>query len=241
MAFGIEMLDVFTPSQLFNTDVIGCMDKNNLNYDPTATINDGDRCGGCVQGFTRLGDPAFTCQEVKGKYVDCKTGEMYWKIEGEFEHKPAMTSYYCVEGYWRGSCYPVKTSVLGNDGTPWLKNQNKPNSKIKNQVKWSDKHREIVNKCGSLVVIPVSPEDVPNFLGLPASTPAENVPGQAPTPNVAAQSTSTTLQTSPMQTMSGQVSPVAPVEGEKKTNWVLIGGVVVASYLLFSSDGKQES
>ena len=80
MAFGIEMLDVFTPSQLFNADVIGCMDENNLNYDPAATINDGDRCGGCVQGFTRLGDPAFLCQEVTGKYVDCKTGETYWKL-----------------------------------------------------------------------------------------------------------------------------------------------------------------
>ena len=239
MAFGIEMLDVFAPSQLFNTDVIGCMDKNNLNYDPTATINDGDRCGGCVQGFTRLGDPAFTCQEVNEKYIDCKTGETYWRLKKQYEHTPAMTSYYCMEAWYGKRCYAVKTRILGNDGTPWLRNKNSP--KIKNQVEWNHKYREIIDKCGAFDALPVSPEDVPNFLGLPASTPAENVPGQAPTPNVAAQSTSTTLQTSPMQTMSGQVSPVAPVEAEKKTNWVLIGGVVAVSYFLFSSDGKQES
>ena len=228
MAFGVESLDFFTEGQLFHADVIGCMDKNNLNYDPAATINDGDRCGGCIQGFTRLGDPAFTCQEVKGKYIDCKTGETYWKIKGEFEHKPAMTSYYCVEGYWGGSCYPVKTSVLGNDGTPWLRNQNKPNSKLQNQVKWSDKHKEIKDKCGSIDELPVLPQDVPNFLGLPTSTPAENVPGQAPAPNVAAQNTSTSIQT-----MSGYTEPVEPLPQEPQgTNWMLIGGVAVVAYLI---------
>jgi len=234
MAFGIEMLDVFTPSQLFNADVIGCMDENNLNYDPAATINDGDRCGGCVQGFTRLGDPAFICQEVDAKYVDCKTGETYWKLKAnQYEYRPSMTSYYCVEAYYGGSCYPVKIRTLGNDGTPWLQNKNGP--KATNQVKWGDKLKEIRDKCGSVNSLPVSPEEVPNFIGLPVSTPAKNVPGQRIAPNVAAQSTSTT-----MQTLTGQVSAVAPVEAEKKTNWVLIGGVAVVAYLLLGKNGQQE-
>ncbi len=234
MAFGVESLDFFTESQLFHADdVIGCMDKNNLNYDPAATINDGDRCGGCVQGFTRLGDPAFLCQEVDAKYVDCKTGETYWRFKGNtYKHQPAMTSYYCVETWRGGSCYFVKTRVLGNDGTPWLDNKNTP--KAINQVKWGDKHKEIKNKCGSANTIPVSPEDVPNFLGLPTSTPAENVPGQAPAPNVAAQTTSTPLST-PMQiqTMSGYTEPVEPAPQEPQgTNWMLIGGVAIVAYLI---------
>lgn len=229
MAFGVESLDFFTESQLFHADdVIGCMDKNNLNYDPAATINDGDRCGGCVQGFTRLGDPAFLCQEVNEKYIDCKTGETYWRLKKEYEHTPAMTSYYCLEAYYGKRCYAVKTRILGNDGTPWLRNKNSP--KIKNQVKWDDKYREIIDKCGAFDALPVSPEDVPNFLGLPTSTPAENVPGQAPPPNVAAQTTSTPMQ---IQTMSGYTEPVEPVPQEPQgTNWMLIGGVAIVAYLI---------
>jgi len=43
-----------------------------------------------------------------------------------------------------------------------------------------------------------------------------------------------------MQTLTGQVSAVAPVEAEKKTNWVLIGGVAVVAYLLLGKNGQQE-
>ena len=64
MAFGVESLDFYTGGQLFHSTVVGCMDENNLNYDPAATINDGDRCGGCIEGYTRLGDPAFVYMDV---------------------------------------------------------------------------------------------------------------------------------------------------------------------------------
>ena len=227
MAFGVESLDFYTGGQLFHTDVVGCMDENNLNYDPNATINDGDRCGGCVEGYTRLGDPAFTCQEVKGKIVDCKTGDVYWRLKKEYKHTPSLSTYYSEEGYWRGSAYAVKTMTLGNDGTPWLKNKNDP--KNKNQVMWETKHREIKDKCGSYEVLPVLPQDVPNFLGLPNSTPAKNIPAQKTPANVAAQDTSTTLNNTSMTTLSHQVQPIEPTA--PTTNWPLIIAVAVGVYL----------
>ena len=165
MAFGVESLDFFTGSELFHADVVGCMDENNLNYDPAATINDGDRCGGCIEGYTRLGDPAFLCQEVRGKYIDCKTGEVYWRLKTEFHHYPSLSSYYAV-----------------------------------------------------------SPAEVPNFLGLPNSTPAKPLSPQQTPANVAAQNTSTTLTT-----LTSNVEPVAQPQG---TNWTLLIGVAIGAYLL---------
>ena len=222
MAFGVESLDFFTGSELFHTDVVGCMDENNLNYDPAATINDGDRCGGCIEGYTRLGDPAFLCQEVRGKYIDCKTGEVYWRLKTEFHHYPSLSSYYAVESYNRGTTYRVKTSVLGSDGTPWLRNKNDP--KAKNPVAWTTKSKEIKNKCGSMDEIAVSPAEVPNFLGLPNSTPAKPLSPQQTPANVAAQNTSTTLTT-----LTSNVEPVAQPQG---TNWTLLIGVAIGAYLL---------
>ncbi len=227
MAFGVESLDFYTGGELFHTDVVGCMDENNLNYDPTATINDGDRCGGCKEGYTRLGDPAFTCQEVRGKYIDCKTGEIYWRLKDEFSHQPALSTYYAKEGYWGGTAYSVKTRTLGNDGTPWLKNKNDP--KAENQVAWTDKYREIKNKCGSIDEIPVLPQDVPNFLGLPASTPAEPIPTQQIPANVAAQNTSATFTTltNNIETASQETEPEpAPIP------WTLIVVAAIAGYIV---------
>ena len=221
MAFGVESLEFFT-SQLFHSTVIGCMDENNLNYDPTATVNDGDRCGGCIEGYTRLGDPAFTCQEVSGKYIDCKTGEIYWRLKNDFEHTPSLSTYYAKEGYWGGSAYKVKTRTLGNDGTPWLKNRNDKNAT--NQVVWSDKYREIRDKCGSIDEIPVSPQDVPNFLGLPVSTPAEAPAPQQISNNVAPQNTSTTL--------NNTIQTEPPVEEPEGTNWTLLMGVAIVAYFI---------
>ena len=235
MAFGVESLDFYTGGQLFHSTVVGCMDENNLNYDPNATINDGDRCGGCVEGYTRLGDPAFTCQEVRGKYIDCKTGEIYWRLKDEFEHRPSLSTYYAVRHFSGGQAYAVKTRTLGNDGTPWLRNKS---GKAKNQVLWNDKWKEIKNKCGSIDEIPVLPQDVPNFLGLPTSTPAEPLPAQQIPANVAAQNTSTTLNTTTpnntttINTMSGNVQPVA--QPPATTNWTLLIGVGIAGYLLSS-------
>jgi hypothetical protein len=228
MAFGVESLDFFTGSELFHTDVVGCMDENNLNYDPAATVNDGDRCGGCKEGYTRLGDPAFTCQEVIGKYIDCKTGEIYWRLKEEFTHSPRLSTYYAIKAYY-GSAYPVKTRHLGNDGTPWLRNKN--DDRESNQVKWTTKWKEIRDKCGSIDVIPVLPADVPNFLGMPTSTPAPAPASQQIPANVAAQNTSTTLNnTNTINTMSGGIEPVA--QAPATTNWPLIIGVAVGAYLL---------
>ena len=227
MAFGVESLDFYTGGELFHTDVVGCMDENNLNYDPTATINDGDRCGGCKEGYTRLGDPAFTCQEVRGKYIDCKTGEIYWRLKDEFSHQPALSTYYAMRHYSGRTSYSVKTRTLGNDGTPWLKNKNSP--KAKNQVAWKDKYQEIKNKCGSIDEIPVLPQDVPNFLGLPASTPAEPIPTQQIPANVAAQNTSATFTT-----LTNNIEPASqePAPEPAPTNWTLIIGVAIATYLI---------
>ena len=227
MAFGVESLDFYTGGELFHTDVVGCMDENNLNYDPTATINDGDRCGGCKEGYTRLGDPAFTCQEVRGKYIDCKTGEIYWRLKDEFSHQPALSTYYAMRHYSGRTSYSVKTRTLGNDGTPWLKNKN--DKKAKNQVEWSDKYQEIKNKCGSIDEIPVLPQDVPNFLGLPASTPAEPIPTQQIPANVAAQNTSATFTTltNNIEPASQETEPEpAPIP------WTLIVVAAIAGYIV---------
>ncbi len=227
MAFGVESLDFYTGGQLFHTDVVGCMDENNLNYDPNATINDGDRCGGCKEGYTQLGDPAFTCQEVRGKYIDCKTGEIYWRLKDEFSHQPALSTYYAMRHYSGRTSYSVKTRTLGNDGTPWLKNKNSP--KAKNQVAWKDKYQEIKNKCGSIDEIPVLPQDVPNFLGLPASTPAEPIPTQQIPANVAAQNTSATFTTltNNIEPASQETEPEpAPIP------WTLIVVAAIAGYIV---------
>lgn len=218
MAFGIEMLDVFTPSQLFNADVIGCMDENNLNYDPAATINDGDKCGGCIQGFTRIGDSSFTCQEVGGKYIDCKTTEVFWKLKTDFHYRPPKESPNCSWYAYINKCHEIRVPAISNDGVitrtkhNWMHQTQTP--------QWSHIKDDIESKCGSIAELPITPEEVPNFL--PASS----------TPSVS--------YSQDVSTMTGQASAVAPVEAEKKTNWVLIGGVAVVAYLLLGNDGQQE-
>jgi hypothetical protein len=217
------MLDVFTPSQLFNTDVIGCMDKNNLNYDPAATINDGDKCGGCIQGFTRIGESSFTCQEVGGKYIDCKTAEVFWKLKTKFSYRPPKESSNCAWWGHINKCHEIRVPAIGNDGVIYNTKHNAMNQPTLTQ--WENKRKDIESKCGSIAELPITPEEVPNYL------PASSTPSVSYSQDVSA----------PMQTMSGQVSPVAPVEAEKKTNWILIGGVAVVAYFLLGSDGKQES
>ena len=159
--------------------------------------------------------------------IKSETGDVYWRLKKEYKHTPSLSTYYSEEGYWRGSAYAVKTMTLGNDGTPWLKNKNDP--KNKNQVMWETKHREIKDKCGSYEVLPVLPQDVPNFLGLPNSTPAKNIPAQKTPANVAAQDTSTTLNNTSMTTLSHQVQPIEPTA--PTTNWPLIIAVAVGVYL----------
>jgi len=220
MAFGIEMLDVFSPSQLFNTDVIGCMDKNNLNYDPAATINDGDRCGGCIQGFTRIGESSFTCQEVSGKYIDCKTADVYWKLKRNFSYNPPKESPNCAWSNYFNKCNEIRVPAISNDGVIYNTKHNAMNQPTLTQ--WRHKQDEMISNCGSIEELPVTPEEVPNFL-----------PASATPPVSYSQDVSTT--------MSGQVSPVAPVEAEKKTNWFLWGGVAAVAYLLLGSDGQQDN
>lgn len=226
MAFGVESLDFFTGSELFHTDVVGCMDKNNLNYDPNATINDGDRCGGCRQGFTRIGESSFTCQEVRGKYVDCKTGEVYWKLKKGFAYHPPKDAANCSWYNYGGKCFKITVLALKNNGIPYISNMNASN------VKWLDtweKQRKLMESvCGSIAEIGVASADVPNFLGPSASIKPEDVPASTPPPNLTAQNTSTTLNNT-INTMSGNVQPVAQ---PPPTNWPLIIGVAVGAYLL---------
>ena len=88
-------------SQIFKgDDIIGCGDVNNLNYDPEATIPDGDRCGGCNEGMTRIRDAGFTCQEIKSRVIDCKTGEVYWLLKNSFSYDPPKDAKHCW--WWNG-------------------------------------------------------------------------------------------------------------------------------------------
>jgi len=231
MAFGVETLDIFTGGQLFHTDVVGCMDKNNLNYDPAATINDGDRCGGCRQGFTRIGESSFTCQEVSGKYIDCKTGEVYWKLKKGFAYHPPKDAANCSWYNYGQQCFKITVLALKNNGIPYITKMNAKHTKWLDT--WNKQRKLMESVCGGIAEIPVASADVPNYLGPSASIKPEDIPASTPPPNLTAQNTSTTLNnttdTTTINTMSGGVQPVAQPAA---TNWPLIIGVAVGAYFL---------
>jgi len=150
----------------FRADIIGCMDENNLNYDPDANINDGDKCGGCIQGFTRIGDSSFTCQEVGGKYIDCKTAEVFWKLKSEFKYRPPKESSNCSWWAYIGKCHEIRVPAISNDGVITRTKHNRMHQTQTPQ--WSYIKDDIESKCGSIAELPITPEEVPNFL--PASS-----------------------------------------------------------------------
>ena len=167
--FGHNALETFEArSQISNfaADVIGCMDKNNLNYDPDANINDGDKCGGCIQGYTRIGESSFTCQEVSGKYIDCKTAEVFWKLKSNFKYRPPKESSNCSWWSYIKKCHEISVPAISNDGVITRTKHNWMHQKQTPQ--WSHIKDDIESKCGSVEELPITPEEVPNFL--PAST-----------------------------------------------------------------------
>jgi hypothetical protein len=211
MSFGVESLDFFTHSELFRADIIGCMDENNLNYDPDANINDGDKCGGCIQGFTRIGESSFTCQEVGGKYIDCKTTEVFWKLKSDFSYRPANESANCRWWNHVNECMSINVRTIDNNGLLFIKNES--NAKAIGRVTWRKKFQEIENECGSLEVLPVTPEEVPNFL------PASSTPPVSYSQDLSTQ-TDTDTDTD------------TDTEEPKGTNWLLIGGLAIGAYFL---------
>ena len=211
MTFGVESLDFFTHGELFHTDIIGCMDKNNLNYDPDANINDGDKCGGCIQGFTRIGESSFTCQEVGGKYIDCKTTEVFWKLKSNFHYKPPKESSNCAWWSYQNRCMEIRVPAISNDGIIYNTYHNSMNQPTLTQ--WENKRKEIESKCGSIEELPITPEEVPNFLPAPSTPPV-----------------------SYSQDLSSQNDDYSNTDTEteepKGTNWLLIGGLALGAYFL---------
>ena len=208
-------------SQIFKgDDIIGCGDVNNLNYDPEATIPDGDRCGGCNEGMTRIRDAGFTCQEIKSRVIDCKTGEVYWLLKNSFSYDPPKDAKHCWWWNYRDKCINIKVRAIDNNGTLYLNSKSSKKSQNPkawdNQKVWSEKLSEIKDKCGSIVEIPVEPSEVPNFFG-PA--PGENVvvPPAAETSNLSPQSTS--VYVPPMKSTSENV--LFPVK------WLIGGAIAV--------------
>ena len=211
MAFGVESLDFFTQGQLFRADIIGCMDKNNLNYDPDANINDGDKCGGCIQGFTRIGESSVTCQEVNGKYIDCKTGEVYWKWNHPFSYRPPKESPNCSWSSLYNSCNEIRVPAISNEGVIYNTKFNSMNQPT--LTRWEHKKDEMRNKCGSIEELPITPEEVPNFL------PASSTPPVSYSQDLSTQ-TDTDTDTD------------TDTEESKGTNWLLIGGLAIGAYFL---------
>jgi len=68
---------------------IGCGDKHSTNYNTEVEIHDNDKCGSCVQGYTRTSE--LHCFKVGWRLVDCKTGDIYY----------APAGYEQVDGEWQ--------------------------------------------------------------------------------------------------------------------------------------------
>jgi hypothetical protein len=60
--------------------LIGCGDKHSSDYNPNVEVHDNDRCGPCVQGYTRT--EHTHCWKVGWRLIDCKTGEIYYRPKG---------------------------------------------------------------------------------------------------------------------------------------------------------------
>ena len=71
---------------------IGCGDKHSTDYNTDVEIHDNDKCGSCVQGYTRTSE--LHCFKVGWRLVDCKTGDIYYapagyeQVDGEWQTTP---------------------------------------------------------------------------------------------------------------------------------------------------------
>lgn len=214
------------PSIRFDAEVAGCMDENNLDYDPNATVHDGSRCGGCIEGWTRNADPSMKCNPINKKMVDCKTGTTYWfydtgykRASGErrggsqidyrgIHYQPSVGQPGCCVSH-TGRCHMTSARAIRDDGVPmrgsWCDKKAKTPSA--DEV-WSQVAADIKDKCGETTRTDVLPSEVPPFLGPSTSTTGSIELGQQP-----------------IQPLGSQIEPV--VEPPSKLPIIAAGAIIV--------------